>query len=90
VTVFDLDAEVPKGRAKNIFGDNRGDGRIVPPSPRLVLMSKQSLLRMHGLRPPARSYHLKCSVIDGGERSVVRFPRRSASQRCRRFVPATR
>jgi hypothetical protein len=52
VTIFDLDAEVSKGRAKNIFRDNRGDGRIVPPSPRHVLMSKQSLLRMHGLRPP--------------------------------------
>jgi hypothetical protein len=25
VTVFDLDAEVSKGHAKNIFGENRGE-----------------------------------------------------------------
>jgi hypothetical protein len=54
VTVFDLDAEVSKGRAKNIFGENRGEGRVVPPSTPLVPMSEQSLVRKHGLVLPAR------------------------------------
>ncbi len=52
----------------DVFGENCGEGRIVPPSTRLVLMSQQSLFWMHGLGRPARGHHVRCLLIDGGER----------------------
>jgi hypothetical protein len=38
----------------DVCGENYGEGRIIPPSTRIVLMSQQSLVRMHGLGRPAR------------------------------------
>jgi hypothetical protein len=37
----------------DVCGENCGEGRIVPPTTRLVLMSQQSRVRMHGLGRPA-------------------------------------